>query len=82
MGSGRHAGVSLTGKERNGGDPAIQQIKWVVSQKSKKATARKSESSFEAGKSRRHFPKFPGQLQLVLAIRKGLLLSHGKALTL
>lgn len=44
MDKGRHTGVSLTGEQRNGGDPAIQQIKWVISQKSKKATARKTES--------------------------------------
>ena len=75
MDNGRHTGVSLTGEERNGGEPAIQQIKQVISQKSKKATVRKTESSFKAVKSRKHFPKFPGQLQFSVGTKERLLLS-------
>lgn len=82
MDNGRHTGVFLTGEERNGGEPAIQQINQVISQKSKAATVRKTESSFKAGKSRKHFPKFPGQLQFSVGTKERPLLSQGEALTL
>lgn len=60
--NGRHAGVSLSGEERSGRKPDIQQIKWVISQRSKKATGKKTGKDRKAGKSRKHFPKFPWQL--------------------
>lgn len=71
----RHTEVSQTGEKRNGGEPAIQQIKRVISQKSKKATVRKTESYLKAGKSRKHFPKFPGQLQFSVGTKERPLVS-------
>jgi len=54
-----HAGVSLSGKERNSREPTILQIKWVISQQSKKATGRKNRKDRMAGKSRKYASKFP-----------------------
>lgn len=49
----------VCGKERNSREPAILQIKWVISQQSKKATGRKNRKDRMAGKSRKYASKFP-----------------------